>query len=44
MALGVDADGREVKPSTVQAAITPLLRDKELTSLDKIRLLMMYVG
>jgi syntaxin-binding protein 1 len=39
MALGVDGDGREVK--NVQAAITPLLRDPDLSPLDRQRLLMM---
>ena len=39
MAIGIDADGKEVK--NVQASLTPLLSAKELSVLDKQRLLMM---
>lgn len=40
MALGVDADGREVK--NVKAQLIPLLQGHTLSTLDKQRLLMMY--
>lgn len=41
MALGVDAEGHEVK--SVLSGITPLLQQPDITAEDKQRLLMIYM-